>query len=336
MTRWMKIFGLLFVGLAVVTGSAAQKIVLRAADVHVRTYPTVQALLLMAEYVKERSGGRIEIQVFEGGVLGDERSTIEQVRLGVLDIVRTGTGPLEAFYGPIGVFSLPYIFRSELHMWSVLQGPIGRFILDELAKVGLVGLAYLDAGARHFYTVADKPVTKPEDLKGLKIRVRHTETEIAMVEILGAIPVVMPFGEVYTALQTGVIDGAENNEPTYGPFGARHYEVAKNLTLDGHIRNPEVILISKLTWDRLSPEDQWLLREAALAAATYQAAAWDVHVEKTLAELRKPEAGVRFIEVDVAAFQAKMMPLYERFRAKYDTPIGNLIDLIVNTPEYRK
>ncbi len=309
--------------------------VLRAADVHVRTYPTVQALLIMAEYVKERSGGRLEIQVFEGGQLGDERSTIELCRAGAIDIVRTATGPVEAFYPFIGVFSLPYIFRSELHMWSVLQGPIGRYLLDDMTKAGFVGLAYLDAGARHFYT-STKPVTKPEDLVGLKIRVRQTEVEIAMVEILGAIPVAMAFGEVYTALQTGVIDGAENNIPSYGPFGVRHYEVAKYLTLDGHLRNPEVIIISKLTWDRLPPEDRVLLREAALAAATYQAAAWDEHVERSLAELRKPEAGVTFIEVDVAAFQARMAALYTRFRDKFDTPIGNLIDLIINTPEIRK
>lgn len=329
--RVLGVFGLL-IALAF-AGMAQAKIVLRAADVHVRTYPTVQALLLMADYVKERSGGRIEIQVFEAGQLGDERSTIEQVRAGVIDIVRTATGPVEAFYPYIGVFSLPYIFRSETHMWSVLQGPLGRWLLDDMARTGLVGLAYLDSGARHFYTT--RKVTRPEDLVGMKIRVRQTETEIAMAEALGAIPVPMAFAEVYTALQTGVIDGAENNFPSYGPFGVRHYEVAKYVALDGHLRNPEVILISKSTWDRLSPADQVLLREAALAAATYQASLWDDYVERTLAELRKPEAGVVITEVDVAAFQAKMAPVYARFRTKFDTPRGNLIDLILNTPETR-
>lgn len=313
--------------------SLGQTIVLRAANVHVRTYPTIQALLLMAEYVEARSGGRIKIEVYEGAQLGDERSTIEQCIAGVIDIVLAATGPIEAFYPYIGVFSLPYIFRSETHMWSVVQGPIGRWLLDDMARVGLVGLAYTDAGARHFY--ATKPITRPEDLVGMKIRTRQSEPEIAMVEALGAIPVAMTFGEVYTALQTGVIDGAENNLPSYGPFGVRHYEVAKFICLDGHLRNPEVIVVSKITWDRLSPEDRILLREAALAAATYQASLWDDHVERTLEELRKPEAGVTIIPVDVTAFQAKMLPVYQRFRAKYDTPIGNLIDLIVNTPELR-
>jgi len=325
---------LVLFGLVTLPVLGESQIVLRAADVHVRSYPTVQALLLMAEYVEARSGGRIRIEVYEGGQLGDERSTIEQVRAGILDIVRTATGPVEAFYPYIGVFSLPYIFRSETHMWSVLQGPLGRWLLDDMASAGFIGLAYLDAGARHFYTTK-KPITKPEDLVGLKIRVRQTEIEIAMVEALGAIPVAMAFGEVYTALQTGVIDGAENNEPSYGPYGVRHYEVAKYLTLDGHLRNPEVILISKATWDRLSPEDRVLLREAALAAATYQASLWDDYVQKTMVELRKPESGVTIIEVDVSAFQAAMSPVYARFRNRFDTPIGNLIDLIINTPELR-
>lgn len=314
--------------------SVSQQIVLRAADVHIRTYPTVQALLLMADYVWERSGGRIKIEVYEGGQLGDERSTIEQCIAGVIDIVRTATGPLEGFYPLIGVFSLPYIFRSETHMWSVLNGPLGRWLLEDMARAGIVGLAYLDAGARHFY--ATRPITKPEDLVGLKIRTRQTETEIAMVAALGAIPVAMAFGEVYTALQTGVIDGAENNLPSYGPYGVRHYEVAKYICLDGHLRNPEVIIVSKVTWDRLSPEDRILLREAALSAATYQASLWDDYVEQTLAALRSPEAGVTIISVDVSAFQAKMGPVYERFREKYNTPKGNLIDLIINTPELRK
>ena len=335
MTR-NRVLLILLLGAVILCAQAAQeKIILRAADVHIRTYPTVQGLLLMAEYVKARSNGRIEIQVFEGGQLGDERSTIELCRAGIIDIVRTATGPVEAFYPLIGVFSLPYIFRSETHMWSVLQGSIGKYILDGLESAGFIGLAYYDAGARHFYTVSGKPITKPEDVRGLKIRVRQTEVEIAMVEALGGIPVAMAFGEVYTALQTGVIDGAENNIPSYGPFGVFHYEVAKNLTLDGHLRNPEVIIISKVTWDRLSPDDRQLLREAALASVAYQASLWDDVVEKTLIELRKPEAGVRFIEVDVSAFQAAMQPVYDRFRARFETPIGNLIDLIINTPEVR-
>jgi tripartite ATP-independent transporter DctP family solute receptor len=300
----------------------AQKVTLRAADVQPPDYPTVKGLLFMGEYVKARSGGRVEIQVFPGGQLGDERSTIEQVKLGVIDIVRTSTSPVGEFYGPIGVYGLPFIFRDESHMWKVVQGPIGSELLEGLKQADMVGLAYYDSGSRNFYTTK-KPVRRPEDMKGLKVRVQPARIMIDMVEALGASAVPIAFGEVYSSLQTGVIDGAENNYPSYGPFGVRHYEVAKHFTLSGHSRIPEVVIISKKSWEKLSPADRELIREAALASVPYQASLWDDVVDRTKEELAK--AKVEIISVDVPAFQKAVAKVYEKYRPKY----GALVDRVM-------
>lgn len=308
---------------AVVVHAGPARVTLRAADVHVADYPTVQGLKFMADTVGALSGGRIQIEIFPGGQLGDERSTIEQVQLGVIDMVRTSTAPLAEFYRPFGVFSLPYIFRDEAHMWRVVMGPVGQRLLRELERAGMVGLAYYDAGARHFYTTK-KPVRSPEDLRGLRIRTQQAQVVIDMMQALGASAVPMAFGEVYTSLQTGVIDGAENNVPSYGPFGVRHYEVARYFSLDGHLRVPEIVIISKQSWDRLSPDDRQLLKEAALASVVYQATLWDLFEEKTMVELRK--AGVEIITVDTSAFQKAVAPVYDRYRPQF----GALIDEILN------
>lgn len=315
------VMALLAAGTAAAAAGPA-RVTLRAADVHVEDYPTVQGLKFMAETVRTLSNGRIQIEVFPGGQLGDERSTIEQVQLGVIDMVRTSTAPLAEFYRPFGVFSLPYIFRDEAHMWRVVMGPTGYRLLRELERVGMVGLAYYDAGARHFYTTK-KPIASPGDLRGLRIRTQQAQVVIDMMQALGASAVPMAFGEVYTSLQTGVIDGAENNVPSYGPFGVRHYEVAKYLSLDGHLRVPEIVIISKQSWDRLSPEGQRLLREAALASVVYQATLWDVFEERTMSELRK--AGVQILSVDTTAFQKAVAPVYDKYRSEF----GALIDEIL-------
>ncbi len=279
----------------------------------------------MADYLEAATDGRITMEVFPGGQLGDERSTIEQVQLGVIDIVRTSTSPVGEFYEPMGVFSLPYIFRSERHMWSVVQGPIGRELLDGLMEADLVGLAYYDSGSRNFYTT-ETPIRSAADVEGLRMRTQQSQVVLDMMEALGAEPVPMAFAEVYSSLQTGVIDGAENNFPSYGPFGVRHYEVAPFFTLDGHARVPEVVMISQSTWDSLSPEDQMLVREAALASVPVQAALWD----ELSGQSREAvvEAGSEIITVDVSEFQAAMDPVY----AKYGPAFGDLVDRILETP----
>jgi tripartite ATP-independent transporter DctP family solute receptor len=304
------------------TAAVAQEITLRAADNQPEDYPTVQGLYFMADYIEAATDGRIVMEVFPGGQLGDERSTIEQVQLGVIDIVRTSTSPVGEFYEPMGVYSLPYIFRSETHMWKVVNGPIGRELLDGLMESDLVGLAYYDSGSRNFYTT-DTPIREAADLEGLRMRTQQSQVVLDMMEALGAEPVPMAFEEVYSSLQTGVIDGAENNFPSYGPFGVRHYEVAPYFTLDGHARVPEVVMISQSTWDGLSAEDQNIVREAALASVPVQAALWD----DLSGESREAvvEAGSEIISVDTSEFQAAMDPLYEEYGAAF----GDLVDRIL-------
>lgn len=317
------LFALLLAALSA-GGALAQEITLRAADNQPEDYPTVQGLYFMADYLEAISGGRIKMEVFPGGQLGDERSTIEQVQLGVIDVVRTSTTPVAEFYEPMGVYSLPYIFRDEAHMWKVVQGPIGRELLDGLQDADLVGLAYYDSGSRNFYTT-DTPVRSVADLAGLRIRVQQSQVVLDMMEALGADPVPLAYAEVYSALQTGQIDGAENNFPSYGPSGVRHYEVAPYYTLDAHARVPEVVMISKATWDKLSPEDQQLVREAALASVPVQAALWDALVEESRAAVEA--AGSEIITVDTAEFQAAMQPLYDTYGESY----GDLLQRILDT-----
>jgi len=317
----------LFVLAALMVGvAAAQQITLKAADNQPEDYPTVQGLKFMANYLDAATNGRIKMEVFAGGQLGDERSTIEQVQLGVIDVVRTSTSPVGEFYAPMGVYSLPYIFRDAAHMWKVVQGPIGRELLDGLQQANLVGLAYYDSGSRNFYTTkAAGPIKSVADLKGKRIRTQQSEVVLDMMKALGAEPVPMAFGEVYSALQTGVIDGAENNFPSYGPQGVRHYEVAPYFTLDGHARVPEVVMISKSTWDKLSAADQALVREAALASVPVEMALWAQLSNTSRAEVVK--AGSEIITVDTAEFQAAMKPVYDKYGSKY----GDLIQRIVDT-----
>lgn len=305
-------------------GVSAQEITLRAADNQPEDYPTVVGLRAMADYLAEESDGRIEMEIFAGGQLGDERSTIEQAQLGVIDIVRTSTSPVGEFYPPMGVYSLPYLFRDETHFVNVLEGEVGEELLAGLTEANLVGLAYYDSGSRNFYTT-DTPIRSVEDLQGLRIRTQESEVVLDMMEALGAEPVPLSFAEVYTSLQTGVIDGAENNFPSYGPEGVRHFEVAPYYTLDGHARVPEVVMISQSTWNRLSPEDQALVRDAAQASVPVQFEAWAELVERSREAV--VEAGSEIIEVDVQEFQEAVAPVLEQYADEY----GDLVQRIQDT-----
>ena len=311
--------------LALAAGALAQQIVLRAADNQPPDYPTVKGLNHMAEVLEALSGGRITMEVFPGAQLGDERSTIEQVQLGVLDVVRTSTTPVGEFYAPMGVYSLPFIFRSEEHFWRVVQGEIGFELLEGMRAADLIGLAYYDSGSRSFYT-ANTPIRGVADLRGLRIRTQQSQVVLDMMEVLGADGVPMAFGEVYSALQTGVIDGAENNYPSYGPFGVRHFEVAPYYTEVEYTRVPEIVMISTATFDGLSPEDQSLVRQAALASVPVQAAAWAALVTESKDAVIA--AGSEIITVDLAEFQAAMAPVYE----KYEPVFGDLLQRILDTP----
>ncbi|ADA66322.1 TRAP dicarboxylate transporter, DctP subunit [Thermotoga petrophila RKU-10] len=288
----------------------ADPIILKAADDHAEGYPTVEALKFMGKIIEIMTNGKYKIEVYPSAQLGSEKETIEQTILGAIDIDRVSVSPLVAFYPPIGVLTLPYVFRDQDHMWKVLEGPIGEELLKGLEKVGLVGLCYYDAGARSFYTVK-KPILKPEDLKGLKIRVQKNPVMIELMKTLGASPVPMAFEEVYTALQTGVIDGAENNPPSY--YETRHFEVAPYYSLDGHTRIPEVVLVSKVLWDKLTDEEKLIFKTAALASAEYEKYLWNQWEEMALKKVQ--EGGAKIFHPDVTLFQKAVQPLYDRYPA---------------------
>ncbi|HEY9343928.1 MAG TPA: TRAP transporter substrate-binding protein, partial [Inquilinus sp.] len=225
---------------------------LRSADIHPDGYPTVEAVKYLGDLMDQRTGGRIKIQVFNNAQLGAEKDTIEQTRFGVIDMNRVNTAPFNNLVPETQVLGLPFLFRSVDHMHKVVDGSIGDEILKAFEPHGLVGLAFYDSGARSFYTTK-KAIRSIDDMKGLKIRVQQSDLWIAMMQAFGANPTPMPFGEVYSSLETGVVDGAENNWPSYE--SSRHFEVAKHYTLTEHSLTPEVLVISKISWDRLTPDD---------------------------------------------------------------------------------
>jgi tripartite ATP-independent transporter DctP family solute receptor len=287
---------------------AADAIVFRSADIHPDGYPTVEAVRYMGELLKERSGGRLDIQVFSSRALGEEKDTIEQTRFGVIDMNRINLAPLNNLVPETTVPALPFIFRSVDHMHTVMDGPIGDEILAALEPHGMIGLAFYDSGARSFYTVKE-PVDAIEDIKGQKIRVQQSDMWLAMMDALGANATPMPFGEVYSALETGVVDGAENNWPSLE--SSKHYEIAKFYALTEHSMSPEVLVMSKATWDKLTPEDQALVKQAAKDSVAKMREMWVAREKKSEEIVRA--AGVTVNTVDKAPFIAAMKPVYDRF-----------------------
>lgn len=288
--------------------AASAQTVLRSADIHPDGYPTVEAVIYMGQLVKERTGGRLDIKVFNNASLGSEKDTIEQTRFGVIDMNRVNTAPFNNLVPQTQVLGLPFLFRSVDHMHKVVDGPIGDEILAAFEPHGLVGLAFYDSGARSFYTTR-KPIESAADLKGMKIRVQQSDLWIAMMKAFGANATPMPFGEVYSSLETGVVDGAENNWPSYE--SSRHFEVAKNYTLTEHSLAPEALVISKISWDKLSPEDQKIVRQAAKDSVVKMRELWSAREKASEDKVRA--AGVNVITVDKEPFIAAMKPVYDSF-----------------------
>ena len=292
-------------------------ITLRLSDNQPEGYPTILGDKAFAAEVEKNTNGRIKIEVYGGSQLGDEKSTIEQVRFGAIDAIRIGAAPLAEFNKQIGVLVLPYLYKDKDHMFRVLDGPIGDKIFASLASESqIVGLSWLDSGARNFYN-AKKAIKTPEDLKGLKIRVQESKPMMDIVKALGASPTPMAYGEVYSAMQTGVIDGAENNWPSY--LSSNHYQVAKFITVDEHTRVPEMIAISKITWDTISPEDQKIIKAAAAVGAEVERAEWLKQSEAAEATIVS-KGGITITRLDDnAAFQDRVKPMYDEHPEWKDT-----------------
>lgn len=299
----------LLASVAMATAAAACEVTLRSSDTHPEGYPTVVAVQEMGRMLEERTGGRLCVEVFHSAQLGEEKDTIEQTQFGVIDLNRVSIGPFNNIIEETQVVSLPYIFRSTDHMHNVVDGPIGEEILAAFANHDLIGLAYYDGGSRSFYN-SEKPITSMADLSGMKFRVMQSDIFVDMVGALGANATPMPYGEVYSSIQTGVIDGAENNWPSYESSG--HFEVAKYYTLDQHLIVPEVLVMSKASWDKLSAEDQEAVRQAAKDSVPVMRSLWEEREKASEAKVR--EAGAEVVtDIDKTPFIEAMVPVYEKY-----------------------
>jgi tripartite ATP-independent transporter DctP family solute receptor len=294
-------------------GSAAQAAEFRSADVHnADDYPTVAAVRHMSELLAQKSGGKHKIKVFNKGALGSEKETIDQVKIGALDLTRVNISPMNAICAKTMVPTMPFLFRSVEHMRKSLDGPVGEEILKSCEAQGFVGLAFYDSGARSIY--GRKPVRSVADAKGLKIRVQQSDLWVALVGAMGANATPMPIGEVYTGLKTGLIDSAENNIPSYDGF--KHYEAVKYYSKTEHSMAPEMLLMSKLVFDKLPKAEQDMIRAAAKESVAFQRKKWDEQEAKSLALVKA--GGAEIVEVDKAGFQAQMGPVYARFMTTPD------------------
>ena len=286
----------------------AQAIEFRSSDIHPDDYPTVQAVRHMGEELSKATNGKFTIKVFAKSALGQEKDTIEQTKLGALAMTRVNVAPMNNICAATMVPTMPCLFRSTEHMRKVLDGAIGEEILKDCEPQGFVGLAFYDSGARSIYTVK-KPIKTLADAKGLKVRVQQSDLWVSLLEAMGANATPMPYGEVYTALKTGLVDAAENNYPSYE--SSRHFEVAKYYNKTEHSMAPEILLFSKKVWDTLSADEQKQIRAAAKESVVYMRKLWDERETKSLAIVKA--GGAEIVDVDKASFQAAMKPVYDKF-----------------------
>lgn len=294
--------------------SAQEKVVWKASDVHPLGYPTVEAIVRMGKKLEAATNGRISIQMYPLMQLGGEKEMIEQAQIGALQIARISVGAMGPVVDDLNVFNMPFIFRDEAHMRKVIDGPIGQELLDRVTaspQSRLVVLGWMDAGTRNVY--AKKPVTKPDDLKGQKIRMMGNPIFVETMNAMGGNGVAMGFNELFSALQTGVVDGAENNPPTL--LAQNHYTVSKVYSLTGHLIIPEIFVFSKRTWDGLSKADQDLVRKLSREAQFEQRELWDKYT--TEAETKLKAAGVQFVAADKAAFYKATQPIRDKYGSKY-------------------
>ncbi len=303
--------GLLAVALlwaaAMLSAAPSQAREFRAADTQSEDYPTVQALNYMGKLIAERTNGRHQIKVFHSRQLGEEKETIEQTRAGAIDLNRTNVAPIGEFVPLANVLAMPFLFRSVDHLHDVLDSQIGQEILDSFAPHGFIGLTYYDSGARSIYNSV-RPIKSTADMKDLKIRVQQSDLMVNMIKALGAEPVAMPYGQVLTGLATKLIDGAENNWPSFVTTG--HFKYAGYYTLTEHTMSPEVLVMSRKAWDSLSPEDQKIFKLAALESNIYMRERWKALEDKSRREAEA--AGIVIIkDFDRKSFEDAMGDIYK-------------------------
>jgi tripartite ATP-independent transporter DctP family solute receptor len=296
--------------------TAQTKMVFKTSDVHPSGYPTVEALENMGKKLAQATNGRLSVQMFPSMQLGGEKEAIEQAQVGALQMARVSVGALGPVVDELNVFNLPFLFRNTEHMRKVIDGDIGKELLEKVSsnpRAGLVGLLWMDAGARSVYDTK-KPVKEIADLKGMKVRVMGNPMFVDMMNALGGNGVAMGYDQVFNALQTGVVDGAENNPPSF--VFDNHYQVAKYLTLTEHLIVPEIVVFSKRAWDQLGKDDQELLRKLAREAQMEERGLWDTY-EKAAIEKAKA-AGIQIIEVpDKKPYQDAVKPVWDKYGPKY-------------------
>jgi tripartite ATP-independent transporter DctP family solute receptor len=304
--------------------TCAQAAEFRSADIHNSDdYPTVAAVKHMSQYLEQKSGGKYKIKVFNKGALGTEKETIDQVKIGALEMTRVNISPMNSVCAKTQVPTMPFLFHSVEHMRASLDGPAGEEILRSCEDQGFIGLAFYDSGARSLY--AKKPIKTVADVKGMKVRVQQSDLWVALVGAMGGNATPMPFGEVYTGLKTGLIDAAENNIPSYD--SVKHYESAKYYSKTEHSMAPEMLLMSKIVWDKLPKADQDLFRAAAKESVAFQRKKWDEQETKSLAAVKA--GGAEIIDVDKKSFQAVMGPVYDKFMTTPD--LKRLVKTIQDT-----
>ncbi len=307
-----------------VAGVASAQTVIKAADVHPAGYPTVAAVESMGKKIEAATQGRIKFQMFPGSVLGGEKEMIEQTQVGAIQLLRTSLGPVGPVVPEVNIFNMPFVFRSIAHMRNVIDGPIGQELLDKISAspAKMVGLAWMDGGSRSLYT--KKPVRSIADLKGQKIRMMGNPLFVDTMNAMGGNGISMGYGEVFSALQTGVIDGAENNPPSL--YTANHYKAgAKYYTQTNHLIIPEILVMSKAAYDKLSDADKAMFKKYGREAQMEQRALWDKAVADYSGKLKAE--GVEFITIDNKQFYDATAPV----RAKYGAQFADLMKRIAAT-----
>jgi len=307
---------------AALPAQSQQKQVWKAADVHPLGYPTIEAIISMGRKLEKETNGRISIQMYHSMQLGGEKEMIEQAQVGALQIARVSVGALGPVVDELNVFNLQFTFRSEDHMRKVIDGPIGDELLAKVSasSARLIALGWMDGGTRNVYT--SKPITKPADLKGLKVRMMGNPIFVETMNAMGGNGVAMGYNELYSALQTHVVDGAENNPPSM--LTANHYQVVKVYSLTGHLIIPEMFVFSKASWDKLSKEDQALLKKHSREAQMEQRERWNKYTAEAEAKLKA--AGVQFVSADKDAFFKATQPVRDKYGAKYSALLQRILD----------